>query len=151
MTDTVNNDDQSACRGDVMTPLATSTPAQDVSVAADPPHPEQAARRWTHVRVHSSHVDKRFQDGLLVLTFHFEATARGRTRHDEVWFEVPSDFHTHNDSVAAAAMTLLSTSVGAVTFNFGVSERCAEMLREYYRLSHVGPVDSASEPRQLGR
>jgi hypothetical protein len=76
---------------------------------------------------------------------------RGLTAWERVWFSVPDDFHTHNDSVAAALLTLVGRQYPAVTFNFAISRRCADLLADYYQLTEIGPVDDALEPRRHGR
>lgn len=68
-----------------------------------------------------------------------------------VHFAVPDDFHSHNDSVAAALMALLGKQPSVVRFNFPISERCAALLRAYYALDDIGPVDPGLEPRRPGR
>ncbi|RIK45312.1 MAG: hypothetical protein DCC58_06805 [Chloroflexi bacterium] len=73
----------------------------------------------------------------------------GRT--DEIWFRVPADFHTHNDSVAAAVLTLVGPRFSEVRFNFAISSYCAETLTRYYGLTTIGPVDAGMEPRRPGR
>jgi hypothetical protein len=119
--------------------------------AADSRFAEQATRRWTSVHVASSHVTGCHDSGRLTLRFTFHSDGSGRRREDEVWFEVPPDFHAHNDGVAAAAMTLLGASAGRVAFDFAISDRCASILRAYYRLADVAPVDPSLEPRRPGR
>jgi hypothetical protein len=52
--------------------------------------------------------------------------------------------------VAAALMTLVGNR-RAVTFNFPISARCAQLLAEFYDLEEVGPVDASLEPRRPGR
>jgi hypothetical protein len=79
-----------------------------------------------------------------------EDARTGQTHHDELWFTVPPDFHTHNDCVAAALMTLVGNR-RAVMFNFPISARCAQLLTEFYDLAEVGPVDASLEPRRRGR
>jgi len=69
---------------------------------------------------------------------------------DTVFFEVPPDFHSHNDSVAAALLTLVGDRPREVTFNFPISTRCAELLRDYYTLDDIGPIDPDLEPRRPG-
>jgi hypothetical protein len=75
----------------------------------------------------------------------------GQTRLDEVFFSVPPDFRTHNDSVAAALLTLVGKACSSVTLNFPISSSCAEALAAYYDLTEIGPVDPSLEPRQPGQ
>jgi hypothetical protein len=111
---------------------------------------EGSRRRWSRVRVTSSHVERGWGAGQLEIGFAFESSENGSARRDEIFFETPPDFRAHPDSVAAAVMTLLSTTVGAVTFNFPISTHCADTLRSYYRLDDLGPVDASLEPRRPG-
>jgi hypothetical protein len=101
--------------------------------------------------LHSSHVTRDFSDGQLTFDIVKEDARLGVSRHDRVHFSVPRDYHVHHDSVAAALLTLLGRTCAEVTFNFPISERCAELLTNYYRLAGVGPVDPALEPRRPGR
>ena len=55
----------------------------------------------------------------------FVDAERRVTHHDRIHVQVPRDFHVHNDSVAAALMTLVGRSCPIVTFNFPISTRCA--------------------------
>lgn len=48
-------------------------------------------------------------------------------------------------------MTLVGRTQRIVSFNFPISERCATILRAYYRLDDIGPVDPSLEPRRPGR
>jgi hypothetical protein len=64
---------------------------------------------------------------------------------------VPPDFHTHNDSVAAALMTLAGDRHREVTFNFPISPVCAETLRRFYGDLTCPSVDPVQQPRQRGR
>lgn len=66
-------------------------------------------------------------------------------------FAVPRDFSSHNDSVAAALMTLVGRHPTVASFNFPISDHCATLLRAYYDLAEVGPVDPSLEPRRPGR
>jgi hypothetical protein len=109
------------------------------------PHPHP------HCAFQSSHVGGDFADGRLMLRMAREDAAAGVTRVDEVFFTVPSDFHTHNDSVAAASLTLVGRSCPRVSFNFPISPQCAELLQAHYGLAEVGPVDPALTPRRPGR
>lgn len=101
--------------------------------------------------LHSSHVTRDFSDGQLTIDIVKEDALLGVSRHDRVHFSVPRDYHVHNDSVAAALLTLLGRTCAEAAFNFPISERCAELLTSYYKLAGVGPVDAALEPRQPGR
>lgn len=102
------------------------------------------------VRVESNHATAGAR-GRLRLIFLLEKPELGQTVVDDVWFSVPSDFHAHPDSVAAAALTLIGKLATAVEYNFPISEPCAALLRAYYQLEEIGPVDAALEPRQPGR
>lgn len=75
----------------------------------------------------------------------------GVTIHDEIFFEVPSDFQAHHDAVGAALMTLFGRAYAAVEFNFPISAHCAETLAAYYALDDIGPVDASLAPRERGR
>ena len=107
-------------------------------------------RRRTGPGVHftSSHVDGS-ADGLLSVGI--ERDGGSRRRDPVVEFEVPPDFHAHNDSVAAALMTLVGDEPGSATFNFPISSFCAETLANYYHLETVGPVDPNLPSRPRGR
>ncbi|RIK41863.1 MAG: hypothetical protein DCC58_11850 [Chloroflexi bacterium] len=99
----------------------------------------------------SGHVDGTYADGLLHIWISYEDAEVGQTVLDEVTFSVPADFHSHNDSVAAALMTLAGERFDEVEFNFPISSRCAELLQSHYEGVTVGPVDPSLEPRQRGR
>src|SRR6476659_7171829 len=98
----------------------------------------------------SSHVAGDYSSGRLTVWVEREDARSGQTHYDELWFEVPPDFHTDNDSVAAALLTLVGNR-RAVTFNFPISARCAQLLTEFYDLEEVSPVDPSLEPRRPGR
>ena len=72
------------------------------------------------------------------------------TAFDALWFTVPADFHTHNDSVAAALMTLVGRRFQDVTFNFSISRYCADTLAWYYQLDEIGPVDDITGTTPAG-
>lgn len=103
------------------------------------------------VAFESSHVDGDFSSGVLRVRVQRDDPARGVSRVDEITFAVPTDFHTHNDAVAAALMTLVGRTFSVVSFSFPISQRCADILRAYYDLADVGPVDPDMEPRRRGR
>lgn len=98
----------------------------------------------------SSHVRGDYSSGLLTIGIAAEDETVMQTIWDDVSFEVPADFHTHNDSVAAALLTLAGDRFSEVEFNFPISPFCAETLRASYGLHAIGPVDPALEPRQRG-
>ena len=54
----------------------------------------------------SGHVSGHYPDGRLTIGMAIEDESIGQTLWDDVSFEVPRDFHSHNDSVAAALRTL---------------------------------------------
>lgn len=99
----------------------------------------------------SSHVQGAFSSGRLEVVLRYRTPDANQTSFISFSFAVPPDFHTHNDSVAAALMTLVGPRFANVTFNFAISEHCATILREYYTLHEVGPVDPQLVPRQPGR
>lgn len=99
----------------------------------------------------SSHTEGDFSSGRLTAWVGRPDERTGQTAYDELWFEVPPDFHTHNDSVAAALMTLVGRRYRAVRFNFPISDFCATTLAAYYGLDEVGPRDPALAPRRPGR
>jgi hypothetical protein len=103
------------------------------------------------VSFESSHVGGDFSSGVLTIGVTAEDHVAGATVHEVIHFSVPRDFHVHNDSVAAALLSLVGANYRSVGFNFGVSACCAEVLRDYYRLDEVGPVDPNLEPRRPGR
>ena len=105
----------------------------------------------TSVAFISSHVGRDVAAGRLTVWIGREDERAGRTVYDEIWFEVPADFRTHNDCVATALMTLVGRQFRSVTFNFPISAVCGRILAEHYALDAVGPIDSALEPRQPGR
>lgn len=133
-----------------MNPLDAGNVTARANAPGDHGHPEAAVRRWSHATVESNHADRVLERGFLTLRVTFASTYRRPAAPIDIQFEVPADFHTHNDSVAAACMTLLSTSARAVTFDFGISEQCATTLRDYYSVHTIGPVDPALEPRRPG-
>ena len=47
-------------------------------------------------------------------------------------------------------MTMVGNRPRVATFNFPISAHCAALLREYYDLTDVGPVDPDLEPRRPG-
>src|SRR5688572_9467875 len=96
----------------------------------------------------SSHISRDFSSGELTVRVVRDDAASGTTRADVISFSVPRDFHTHNDSVAAALLIMSAFQYAHVTFNFPVSTTCAELLREHYHLDEVGPVDPDLEPRR---
>jgi hypothetical protein len=102
------------------------------------------------IAVHSSHVTGEFASGRLDVQFVREDTRAGVTVVDDIYFSVPADFHAHNDAVAAALMTLIGGSCPRVSFNFAISTHCATLLRDYYRLADIGPIDESLEPRRPG-
>lgn len=102
------------------------------------------------VRFEASHVSGDFSSGRLEIDI-LREDAAGFTRHDDIFFAVPPDFHAHNDLVATALMTLVGRNFPLVSFNFPISEHCAATLRAHYNLDEVGPVDPALAPRQRGR
>ena len=51
--------------------------------------------------VESSHVNRDFTDGRLVVRLTAEDDARQLSTRHEIFFSVPRDFHAHNDLVAA--------------------------------------------------
>lgn len=103
------------------------------------------------VAFYSSHVTRDYAAGRLTIEIQAERLPGVPARSDTVWFTVPPDFHTHNDSVAAALLTLVGAQYRHVTFNFPISRFCADLLAWYYTLDEVGPVDESLEPRQPGR
>lgn len=99
----------------------------------------------------SSHTSGDFTTGRLTARITFDPPDTGTPRTVEVCFSTPPDFHTHNDSVAAALMTLVGRESRAARFNFPISRYCAENLARYYLLDDIGPVDDSMEPRRPGR
>ena len=99
----------------------------------------------------SSHLSGDFSSGRLEISVGRPDDERGVTQTTETYFSVPPDFHTHNDSVAAALMTLVGYRSTDVRFNFSISSRCAEILTRHYGLDEVGPIATALAPRQPGR
>src|SRR5687767_5867898 len=104
-----------------------------------------------HIHFDSSHVRRDRPADRLVIRIAREDAESGQTVADQVVFSTSAGFHVHNDLVAAALMTLAGHSYSSASFNFPVSEFCAETLRRYYELAEFGPVDPALEPRQRGR
>lgn len=103
------------------------------------------------IRFTSSHVTGDFSSGRVEFRIVSSGPGTPPRNSDTVWFTVPRDFHTHNDSVAAALMTLIGRTFPVVTFNFPVSQHCAEILTWYYSLTDIGPIDESMEPRRHGR
>jgi hypothetical protein len=99
----------------------------------------------------SNHVQGDFSSGRLIVQMQAEVSRAPHQPVTTVWFSVPPDFHTHNDSVAAALMTLVGRSFPAARFNFPISQRCADILAWYYSLTDIGPIDRSLEPRRPGR
>jgi hypothetical protein len=99
----------------------------------------------------SSHPGRDFSSGRLTLSVAQPDETLGVTLTTATSFSVPPDFHTHNDSVAAALMTMAGHRASHVRFNFPISTRCAEILTSHYGLDEVGPVDASLEPRRPGR
>jgi hypothetical protein len=107
--------------------------------------------RTMRVAFHSSHPAGDYGGGTLAVDVVREDASTGDRQTARIHFSVPPDYHVHNDSVAAALLTLVGKSCREVTFNFPISQRCAELLRTYYRLDSVGPIDESLEPRRPGR
>jgi hypothetical protein len=99
----------------------------------------------------SSHVTGNYRSGHLTVGVCVEDDALGQTTWDTIEFAVPPDFHTHNDAVASALMTLVGRKYDEVEFNFPISTTCWETLGAYYGELAIGPVDPAAEPRRPGR
>lgn len=99
----------------------------------------------------SSHISREFSARELRIVVRRDDPERGISQVNAAYFEVPPDFHTHNDSVAAALLALVNPSAARVQFNFPVSAFCAAALRRAYALEEVGPVDPALEPRTPGQ
>jgi len=99
----------------------------------------------------SSHVDGDFSGNVLTVRIDRHDTERDISRSDTVNFEVPADFHTHNDGVAAAMLALVNPRGSRAVFNFPLSFRCADLLRVQYQLEDIGPVDPGLDPRRPGR
>jgi hypothetical protein len=99
----------------------------------------------------SNHVACDFQGGALRVDIVRDDAQLGVSRHERIFFSVPRDYRVHNDCVAAALMTLVGATCPVVSFNFPISERCAELLTRFYRLEEVGPVARELEPRRPGR
>jgi hypothetical protein len=101
----------------------------------------------------SSHVHGDFSSGRLTVGIGVEDAAAGLTTWDEIYFKVPADFHAHNDTVAAALMTLAGRKYSEVSFNFPISSFCADTLRAYYGDTGdiaFDPVDPHAAPRWPG-
>jgi len=98
------------------------------------------------VSFRSSHVGGDFSGGRLTIDIVSPEPARAVS----AFFAVPADFHTHNDCVAAALMTLLGRTYPDVALNFPISSHCAHHLTTYYQLDAIGPVDESLEPRRPG-
>ena len=99
----------------------------------------------------SSHVRGDFSGGVLTVGIGVEDDQAGMSTWTDIEFDVPPDFHTHNDAVAAALMTLVGRKYAEVTFNFPISTFCADTLRAYYGEIAIGPVDPRAAPRAPGR
>jgi hypothetical protein len=100
--------------------------------------------------LHSSHVTGDFASGRLEVQIAREDTRSGVTVVDDINFSVPTEFRIHNDAVAAALLTLIGGYYPSVSFNFPISTHCATLLRDYYRLDELGPIDGSLEPRRPG-
>jgi hypothetical protein len=98
------------------------------------------------VTFESNHLGRSYPEGRLIVQI-----SGVRARPAQVWFSVPPNFHTHNDCVAAALMTLVGRQYSEVTFNFAISRFCADTLGWYYGLDDIGPVDEGLEPRRTGK
>lgn len=103
------------------------------------------------VRFESSHPAGDYAGGVLSVGILREGAPGVPSSGDNISFSVPRTFHTHNDSVAAALLTLTGRSCPHVRFNFPISAHCATLLRQYYGLLDIGPVDPSLEPRRPGR
>jgi len=99
----------------------------------------------------SSHCVGDFGSGELLVDIARDDPATGFSARDRVSFSVPPDYHAHNDCVAAALLALVGASCREVRFDFPISAQCAAILRGYYELEEIGPVDEALEPRRPGR
>jgi hypothetical protein len=110
--------------------------------------PESGAT--VHIGFFSSHIVGDYSNGRLLVRVQAEDLRAGQTRLDDVSFSVPPDFHTHNDCVAAALITLVGKVCTSAEFNFPISQQCADMLAAYYGLADVGPIDPHLEPRRPG-
>jgi hypothetical protein len=104
-----------------------------------------------YIRFYSSHVVGDYSNGRLLVHVQAEDLRAGQTRLDHVSFSVPPDFHVHNDSVAAALLTLVGRTCTSAEFNFPISKHCADTLAAYYGLSDICPIDPSLEPRLPGR
>lgn len=100
--------------------------------------------------VTSSHVAGEYRNNLLRVRIQTAGDVAVAVSDLVVTFSVPPDFHTHNDSVAAAVLTLLGRRSRQVEFNFPISPHCAELLRAYYGLEQVGPVSTEVQSRVPG-
>jgi hypothetical protein len=105
-----------------------------------------------HFAFRSSHVRDDYAASRLTVDMQRLDPATGSLTADHIYFEIPSDFHVHNDLVAAALLTLVGNQARRVEFNFPISEHCAATLRQFYgELEAVGPVDPTLAPRRRGR
>ena len=104
-----------------------------------------------HVSFVSSHVMDVSLVGQLAIQVSQEDVPAGQTVHSSVHFAVPPGFRVHNDSVAAALLTLVGKTCTTVSFNFPVSQHCADILSAYYGLAEIASIDPSLEPRQPGR
>lgn len=100
--------------------------------------------------IRSNHLQRDAADNRLLIDVTLEDERKGQTVHDVLSFDTPADFHTHNDCVAAAVMTLIGSRYRTVRFNFPISPTCAAILLDYYQLDDVGPVSPNVEPRRRG-
>jgi hypothetical protein len=98
----------------------------------------------------ASHVDGDFSSGRLEVRVARLDDELGVSHITDTYFSVPPDFHTHNDSVAAALMMFAGHQASVVRFNFAVSPRCAALLTRHYGLDEVGPIDPRLAPRAPG-
>lgn len=100
---------------------------------------------------HSSHVGGDYSRGALSVRVTRQASPHSSPLSRIATFSVPPDFHVHNDSVAAALLTLVGRSHTAIHFNFPISRYCAATLTQYYGLDDIGPCDESLQPRAPGR
>lgn len=102
------------------------------------------------VIIESSHVSGDERSGALRLRVLQEDPHAGISVPREIVNVVPPDFHTHNDLVAAAVLTLVGLRFDEVEFNFPISSHCAAILERYYRGVRVGPIDPSLPSRTPG-
>lgn len=74
------------------------------------------------------------------------ATADGE---DEIFFEVPADFHAHPDCMAACLATLCGTQYRAIHFDFAVSDPCSAAIAN--RTGAVVTARGVCSARQPGQ